>query len=253
MSVGHKRVAIIIPARFDSSRFPGKPLAQLANKALIQHVYEKASQVASVDQVLVATNDLRIKEAVEAFGGLTQMVTTPCRTGTDRVAAVARSVPNEIIVNLQADEILLNSNLLSDLINNFVSSTEQIGTLKRPLESPKDLSNPSVVKVVTDQQGKALYFSRSPIPHIRDKQSEGSQLNFASVHLGVYIFRREALFHYSELPTGILEKAEQLEQLRAIEHGMPIHVWETVHSSLRIDTQEDLVEANNSWRGLTVG
>jgi len=238
-------VTIVIPARHASSRFPGKPLASLAGKPLIQHVYEQAVRVPKVAEVLVATDDARIHESVKQFGGHSTMVTTPCRTGTDRVAEAIRQLPCEIVVNLQADEILLSPDLLLDLIDPFLAGDAEMGTLSRPLESREELTQSSVVKVVTDRQGRALYFSRAPIPHVRDHVRDNPP--FASLHLGVYIFRRHTLNRFASLPSGKLEEAEKLEQLRALEHGIPIHVWETTHASLRIDTEEDLERANASW------
>ena len=246
-------IIIVIPARYESSRFPGKPLALLANKPIIQHVYEQAIRVAKVDQVIVATDDSRIQHAVEEFGGVAQMVTVPCRTGTDRVAEACRSLPAEIIINLQADEILLNPDILNDLIDPFLLAASPLGTLKRKIEGQEEFSNYGVVKVVTDKEGRALYFSRASIPHTRDQEMQGSITSFASIHLGVYIFQRATLLQFAELPTGKLEETEKLEQLRALEHGIPITVWETKQPSLRIDTPEDLIEANRSWDRLMVG
>lgn len=246
-------LAIVIPARYESSRFPGKPLAQLAGKPLIQHVYEQAIRVPHVDQVIVATDDTRIHQAVERFGGVAQMVTVPCRTGTDRVAEVSRALSSDIIINLQADEILLSPDILNDLINPYLKNPSPMGTLRRKIEIHDDFLQPSVVKVVTDTTGRALYFSRASIPHTRDQPRQGQAAPFAWIHLGVYIFQRATLFQFTELPMGTLEDAEKLEQLRALEYGIPITVWETTQRSLRIDTPEDLVEANRSWDHLMVG
>ena len=245
MPVDNPNVTIVIPARYASSRFPGKPLALLAGKPLIRHVYEQATRVPKVARVFVATDDVRIHENVEHFGGRSMMVTTPCRTGTDRVAEAIRELPCEIVVNLQADEILLSPEFLLDLIDPFLASDAEMGTLCRPLKCKEEFVQPSVVKVISDRQGRALYFSRAPIPHVRDHVHDASP--FASLHLGVYIFRRDTLNRFAALPSGTLDEAEKLEQLRALEHGIPIHVWETTHASLRIDTQEDLERANASW------
>ncbi|MEC9005546.1 MAG: 3-deoxy-manno-octulosonate cytidylyltransferase [Nitrospirota bacterium] len=246
-------IAIVIPARYSSSRFPGKPLAQLANKPLIQHVYEQASQASHVDKVIVATDDFRIQEVVQKFDGQVQMITKPCRTGTDRVAEVTRLISSEVIINLQADEILLNPEILNNLINRFLKNPVPMGTLMRKLESQDEFSQTSVVKVVTDKTGKALYFSRASIPHTRNHAGQSPVAPFASIHLGVYIFQRATLFQFSDLPTGKLENIESLEQLRALEHGIPIMVWETQHPSIRIDTPEDLAAADRSWEKLMVG
>ena len=248
MPLDSPHVTIVIPARYASSRFPGKPLALLAGKPLIQHVYEQAVRVPKVAEALVATDDARIHECVELFGGRSTMVTAPCRTGTDRVAEAMRELSGEIVVNLQADEILLSPDLLLDLIDPFLAGDAEMGTLRRPLTCQEEFAQSSVVKVVTDRQGKALYFSRALIPHVRDHVQ--GHPPFASLHVGVYIFRRHTLNQFASLPSGELEEAEKLEQLRALEHGIPIHVWETPHASLRIDTQEDLERANASWAEL---
>ncbi len=245
MPVDNSHVTIVIPARYASSRFPGKPLALLAGKPIIRHVYEQATCVPKVAQVLVATDDVRIHESVENFGGRSMMVTAPCRTGTDRVAEAIREIPCEVVVNLQADEIPLSPDLLPDLIDPFLASNAEMGTLCRLLKRGEEFAQSSVVKVVTDRQGRALYFSRTPIPHVRDRVHDAP--HFAWLHLGVYIFRRDTLNRFSSLSSGELEEAEKLEQLRALEHGIPIHVWETTHASLRIDTEEDLKRANDSW------
>ena len=245
MPLDNLPVTIVIPARYASSRFPGKPLALLAGKPLIRHVYEQASRVPKVARVLVATDDVRIHEIVENFGGRSTMVTGPCRTGTDRVAEAVRELSHEIVVNLQADEVPLSPDLLLDLIDPFLASDAEMGTLCRPLRHREEFVQSSVVKVVTSRQGRALYFSRAPIPHVRDHVHDVPP--FAAFHLGVYIFRRRALNRFASLSSGELEQVEQLEQLRALEHGMPIHVWQTTHASLRIDTKEDLETANASW------
>ena len=238
------QVSICIPARYGASRFPGKPLAKLAGKPLIQHVYEAAAHVTQVGQIMVLTDHDAIVQTVKGFGGEVCLVTDPCRTGTDRVAKVAAELTYEVVVNLQADEVLLHSDLLSDLIQPFLQAHAGIGTLKRKLHSREDRENTSIVKVVTDQQGRALYFSRSAIPCWRDGIPEGVD-PIAWMHLGIYIFRKPVLQQFSELATGVLEEAEKLEQLRALEYGLPIMVWETVHESLRIDTPEDLAVAES--------
>ncbi|MGH7204649.1 MAG: 3-deoxy-manno-octulosonate cytidylyltransferase [Nitrospiraceae bacterium] len=235
-------ITVVIPARFGSSRFPGKPLAMLMGKPLIQHVYKRAQASPMIDQVLVATDDARIRDAVQEFGGMVVMTPEPFRTGTDRVAAVARQLPATVFVNLQGDEIALHPELLADLVTPFLASGAGMGTLKRRLTSMADVRNTGVVKVVTDQHGEALYFSRAPIPHMRDGAIESTAwLHY--VHLGIYIYTRETLLRLAELPTSPLEDAEKLEQLRALEHGIRIRVWETTHPSLRIDTPEDLKDA----------
>jgi len=241
-------IVIVIPARHASSRFPGKPLALLQGKPLIHHVYEQAARVPHVTRVLVATDDARIHETVRTCGGCSMMITEPCRTGTDRVARAIRDIPCDVVVNLQGDEIPASPALVADVITPFLASDAEMGTLCRPFTDLTEFVHPSLVKVVTDRQGKALYFSRSPIPHVRDRASDPSIQPLASLHVGVYIFRRETLHRVAALPSGPLEQAEQLEQLRALEHGIPVHVWNTAQASLRIDTPEDLRTANDTWQ-----
>lgn len=236
-------VTVVIPARFGSSRFPGKPLAPLAGKPLIRHVYERAAHSVGVTQVLVATDDQRIHDAVKAFGGHAMIVEGSYRTGTDRVAAVARQIPGQVFLNLQGDEIVLHSELLMDLIAPFLAAGAGMGTLRRRVASGAETKNPGLVKVVTNTAGEALYFSRAPIPHVRDVHLGGPVNSIADMHLGVYIYTRETLQRFSEFPTGRLEETEKLEQLRALEYGIPINVWETRHPSLRIDTPDDLKDA----------
>jgi 3-deoxy-manno-octulosonate cytidylyltransferase (CMP-KDO synthetase) len=236
-------VTVVIPARFGSSRFPGKPLARLMGKPLIQHVYERVRAVPGIERVLVATDDERVGEAVTQFGGTVMLTSEPFRTGTDRVAWVAKQLPGQVFVNLQGDEIALHPGLFTDLVVPFLASGAGMGTLKRRLTSDDELQNPGVVKVVTDWNGDALYFSRAPIPHLRDGPISQASNGLHYVHLGIYIYSRDTLLRLAELPTGTLEEAEKLEQLRALEHGIRIRVWETKHPSLRIDHPEDLEEA----------
>jgi len=231
---------VVIPARYGSSRFPGKALAMLAGKPLIQHVYERVQVSRGVSRVLVATDDIRIRDAVEAFGGSVLLTAEDLRTGTDRVAAVARQCSGEVFVNLQGDELLLHPELITDLVDPFLSSGAQMGTLKRPLTDLESLYNANVVKVVTTHGGEALYFSRAPVPSVRDQAPDAVVAGLHFVHLGIYIYTRDTLLSLSELPTSPLEEAEKLEQLRALEHGIRIRVWETERPSLRIDDPEDL-------------
>jgi 3-deoxy-manno-octulosonate cytidylyltransferase (CMP-KDO synthetase) len=207
---------------------------------MVQHVYERAAACRLVSDVLVATDDERIKRAVEQFGGRVLMVTGDYRTGTDRVAAVARMFAGEFFVNLQGDEIPLSSELLADLIDPFVRSGADVGTLKRAMDATDDLSNPAVVKVTTDAKGYALYFSRAPIPLVRDDPDRRVVTGLHYIHLGIYMYTKDSLLRFTALPTSALEDAEKLEQLRGLEQGMRIRVWETKHASLRVDTPDDV-------------
>ena len=233
-------VTVVIPARFGSSRFPGKPLVVLNGKPMIQHVYEQAAACPAVSEVVVATDDHRIKEAVERFKGRVAMVIGDYRTGTDRVAEVARTFAGELFVNLQGDEILRTPHVLTDLIEPFSLSGEQMGTLKRVMDTTEDLHNPAVVKVVTDSRGYAMYFSRAPIPVVRDDPNRQVAAGLHYIHLGVYIYTKETLLKFAALPTGTLEHAEKLEQLRALDAGIRIRVWETQYQSLRVDQPDDV-------------
>ncbi len=233
-------VMVVIPARYGSSRFPGKPLVMLGRKPMIQHVYEQAAACRAVTEVLVATDDERIKQAVEGFGGRAVMIIGDYRTGTDRVAGVARMFDGDYFVNLQGDEIPLQPDLLADLIEPFIKSGTGMGTLMRTIDSTEDLHNPSVVKVVRDHFGNAIYFSRAAIPLVRDDASRRAVGGLHYIHLGLYMYRRDTLLKLASLPTGRLEDAEKLEQLRALEHGIPIRVWETTQVSLRVDTPDDV-------------
>ena len=240
MTKTSRTVTVVIPARYGSSRFPGKPLVELNGKPMIQHVYEQAAACRAVSEVLVATDDERIKQAVERFGGRVIMVAGDYRTGTDRVAAVARMFAGDCFVDLQGDEIPLTPDLLTDLIEPFLESGVGMGTLKRVIDSTDDLLNPAVVKVVTDTKGDALYFSRAPIPLVRDDPKPQVVGGLHYIHLGLYIYTKDTLFRLASLPTSRIENAEKLEQLRALDHGIRIRVWETKHASLRVDRPEDV-------------
>lgn len=253
MSRSRPAVTVVIPARYGSSRFPGKPLAGLAGKPMIQRVYEQAAACRAVSEVLVATDDERILHAVERFGGTAVLMSGEYRTGTDRVAAVARTRTERYFVDLQGDEIPLHPDLLTDLIDPFIESGAEMGTLKRPMDSAEDLHNPTVVKVVTDYYGRALYFSRAAIPLVREDGARRAVAGLHYVHLGLYIYTRETLLKLSALATGVLEEAEKLEQLRALEYGIAIRVWETKQGSLRVDTPEDAAAVTERLQQLPQG
>lgn len=251
MGEGSRTVVVVIPARYGSSRFPGKPLACVGDRPLIQQVYERARLARGVEQVVVATDNEWIHGVVVAFGGEAVLTSEGLRTGSDRVAAVARRLPADVYVNLQGDEIPLDAGLLEDLIQPFIFSGAEVGTLKRALTEERELLDPHVVKVVTDRNGNALYFSRSPIPYRRDR-GPGNGLLVPGLHwkhVGVYAYTWTALVRFADLPSGALEDTEHLEQLRLLEAGMRIRVWETRHASLRVDTPADLERAEQILRG----
>ncbi len=237
-------VTVVIPARYASTRFPGKPLADLCGKPMIQWVYERSALCQSVDRVLVATDDDRIARAVEAFGGDVVMTRSDHPTGTDRLAEVAAGLNDELIVNVQGDEPLIDPAMIEAAVAPLLADDSiPMGTLKTPLTSVAEFLNPNVVKVVTDRQGFALYFSRAPIPHPRDfnNQLEQRWPELATAkHVGLYVYRREFLIQYPHLQTTPLETQECLEQLRALEHGYRIRVAETNLVGQGVDTPEDL-------------
>ena len=235
----------VIPARFGAQRFPGKPLAMIAGKPLVQRVYEQAAQASRLDKLIVATEDTRILEAVESFGGDAMLTSPECATGTDRVAEVARSYDCELVLNIQGDEPLLRPEMIDQLVGGMQLDPKCVmGTLARKLESAANLDNPNVVKVALAQNGIALYFSRSRVPFVRDARTGDAAdwLKLAKFykHLGIYAFRREFLFKFVQLPQSELERTEKLEQLRALENGFSIKVWITPHDSIGVDRPEDI-------------
>jgi len=238
------RVTAVIPARYASTRFPGKPLADLNGKPMIQWVCEGTARCSLVDQVIVATDDQRIADAVITFGGIVAMTRADHPTGTDRLAEVAIGLDSELIVNVQGDEPLIDPAMIEAAVRPLLAdSSIPMGTLKTPLTSLDEFRNPNVVKVVTDRNGFALYFSRAPIPHPRDfdnqLESRWSELACAK-HVGLYVYRRDFLLAFPQLPPTPLEEQEKLEQLRALEHGYRIFVAETAMGAQGVDTPEDL-------------
>ncbi len=244
------QITAIIPARFASSRLPGKPLADIHGKPMIQWVYERTSRACHVDRVIVATDDRRIFDAVESFNGTAMMTRANHPSGTDRLAEVAERINADIVVNVQGDEPLIDPRMIDQAIEPFLADKAlQMGTLKSALERIEDFSNPNVVKVVTDGNGSALYFSRSPLPFPRDHDiNDSSLLEEVPVfkHVGLYVYRRDFLISFSRLPRTPLEITESLEQLRALENGFRIKVVETEHVSHGVDTAEDLVRVREA-------
>ena len=228
--------AVVIPARFASVRLPGKPLLSETGKPLIQHVYEQARKARMPDEVVVATDDRRIFAAVRAFGGRVMMTAEKHASGTDRVAEAARALPHEYLVNVQGDEPEIDPALI-DRVAKALKEDRRADwvTVARPCRGTPAIEAPSLVKVVVDRDGYALYFSRAVIPHARGRGTPAQ----ARLHVGIYGFRREALLRFAQLPPSPLELTEKLEQLRALEHGMRIRVLETRRASRSIDTPED--------------
>ncbi len=226
----------VIPARYASTRFPGKALAQLAGKSILQHVYERARRSVCLGDVVVATDDDRIRDEARRFGAPVRMTRSDHLSGTDRVAEVAAAHEAEVVVNIQGDEPLIDPLAIDAAVACLLEQdSAPMSTLKKRIDDPEELSNPNVVKVVTGHKGYAIYFSRSPIPYVR---GQGQVVHFK--HIGLYAYRREFLLAYGSLPVGPLELSECLEQLRALENGYAIRVAETGYSSAGVDTPEDL-------------
>ncbi len=234
----------IIPARYASTRFPGKPLAMLGGKTVIQRVYEQASAV--LEEVYVATDDDRIFQAVENFGGKAIMTRADHKSGTDRIeeAAEKTGTDADVIINIQGDEPFVQQSQIKTLMQLFDNTDTQIGTLGKQFDDIKAVQNPNSPKIATDKRGFALYFSRSVIPYIRGKEQAEWLSHFPYLkHLGLYAYRRDVLREITQLPQSPLEIAESLEQLRWLENGYRIRVGITDVETVGIDTPEDLQRA----------
>jgi len=232
-------VIVVIPARYGSTRLPGKPLLSLAGKPMIQRVYERAKMARRVGRVIVATDDERIVKAVETFGGEARITRPDHRTGTERVAEVAAHVEGNVFVNVQGDEPLLDPVAVDTAVDALLGDPPAaIATVATPIKIPADIMDPNVVKVILDFDDNALYFSRAPIPWVRDTANKSRARHLK--HLGLYVFQRDALLEYPTLPQGELERIEQLEQLRWLENGWKIRVAEVAHDAVSVDVPEDV-------------
>jgi len=240
-------IIAIIPARYGSTRFPGKSLAMIKGKPMIQWVYERTKRSRLVSAVIVATDDESIRKAVLSFGGEAVMTSPTHASGTDRIAEVAEKLECEIIVNVQGDEPLIQPEMVDQAITPLTDDPSiPMGTLCKRIDSPDEAFDPNVVKVVFDKKGFALYFSRAPIPWDRDQWagiSSWKQLTLHGPlykHIGMYVYRREFLLKYAHMPQTALEVTEKLEQLRALEHGFRIKTVVTEHESFGVDIPDDL-------------
>lgn len=244
----HPNVIAVIPARYASTRLPGKALAQIAGQPMIQRVVERVRQAQNVSRVLVATDDDRIKRAVEGSGGEALLTRTDHRTGTDRVAEVAAHVPGEIYVNIQGDEPLIDPETVDRVVSEMLEDeSTQVATPCSAIKDKNDIMDPNVTKVVRDFEGNALYFSHAPVPWVRDKKDETVAVKFWK-HIGLYAFRRDALLEFPTLPPGELERIEQLEQLRWLENGFRIRVVETEYDAVSVDVPEDIARVEKILR-----
>ncbi len=230
----------MIPARYGSSRFPGKPLAPILGRPMVEHVYRAAAAAKGVSRVLVATDHRGILDVVRGFGGEGVLTSEDCRSGSDRVAEAAEGVEGEFFINLQGDEPLMEPAALEEVISLLKRSPDAIATLKRPLQNLEEYEDPNCVKVVCDCKGFALYFSRSPIPFNRGGLGFDELSTMVGVHVGIYGYHREVLKEFVNLPEGRMERCESLEQLRALEYGIPIRVATTSYVSVGVDTPKDV-------------
>lgn len=239
------RVTAIIPARYDSTRLPGKPLVPIGGKPMIERVVASTAAVPSVGRVIVATDDERIAAAVRAFGGEVVMTRADHPSGTDRIAEVARGLDDEVIVNVQGDLPFLEAATLERAVALMADPDLPMATVREPIRRPEEMDNPNVVKVVTDTAGNALYFSRAPLPYWREAADAAAADVVGYRHLGLYVYRRDFLLRFAALTPTPLERAEKLEQLRALEHGYRIRVADCDGGlGIEVDTPADLARAN---------
>lgn len=241
LSFLEKDVLVVIPARYASTRFPGKMLVDLCGYPLVYHVYSQAKKAKCAKEVLVATDDEKILNALEPLGVQVVMTSPSHPSGTDRVAEVASARTEKIIVNVQGDEPLLPPECIDSVVVPLLEDEEvSMATACKPLTEWEKIQNPNIVKVVFDNRGRALYFSRSPIPFIRDEAKKSCIDGVYWQHIGIYAYRREFLLEITKLPQGRLEQLEKLEQLRVLENGHKIAVVQTNYDALGVDTPEEL-------------
>lgn len=244
---GKPKVLAVIPARHASSRFPGKPLAPIAGRPMIQHVVERVRQARLVSEVVVATDDAGIKNAVETFGGTAMLTRADHRTGTDRVAEVALHREADIYLNVQGDEPLIDPATIDSLVEALLEDESiQIAGPCTAITQANDIMDPNITKVVRDFESNALYFSRAPIPWVRDREESVVAQHWK--HIGLYAFRRDALVEFPTLPPGDLERVEQLEQLRWLENGYRIRIVESEYDAISVDVPSDVERVENLLR-----
>ncbi len=236
------KVVAVIPARWSSTRLKGKVLADINGKPMIQHVWERVKKAHAVDEVVVASDKERVLKVVESFGGKAVFTSPEQPSGTDRLAEVAGTIDADVYINIQADEPMIHPLMVDELAQVFqYERNVQMATLIKRIHRAEDITNPNVVKVVVDRKGFALYFSRSPIPYIRDKHLGNEDISGRYFkHIGLYSYTKDFLFTYTNLPKSTLEEEEKLEQLRVLEHGYKIKTIQTQYETVGVDTQEDL-------------
>lgn len=232
-----KKIVAVIPARYQSSRFPGKPLAMIAGKSMIQRVYEQVKQAVGINEVIVATDDKRIYNTVQRFNGKVVM-TGECNCGTERVHEAIKDNICDIVINVQGDEPLISPKMIEELVSVFSDNDVVMATLCKEIVDENEVNNPNIVKVVRDKNDDALYFSRYPIPFNRDGRSDIKHYK----HIGIYGYTKDFLREYVQTEISLLETAECLEQLRVLENGYKIKVKETIYDSIGVDKQEDILK-----------
>lgn len=232
-----KNIVAVIPARYQSARFPGKPLAMIAGKTMIQRVYEQVKKASGINKVVVATDDERIYNTVKQFHGEAVM-TGCCNCGTERVYEAIKNLSCEIVVNVQGDEPLIKPEMINELIANFEDGDVVMATLCKEITAADDIGNPNIVKVIRDKNDNAMYFSRYSIPFNRDGRNDIRYFK----HIGIYAYKKDLLKKYVGMEKTTLEKAENLEQLRILESGYKIKVKETIYDSIGVDTPEDILK-----------
>lgn len=237
----------VIPARYGSSRLEGKPLADICGKPMIQHTYESALKSKLLDKVVVAVDDQRVYEVVKSFGGKVELTPANIQTGSDRIAFIARKFPDaEIIVNIQGDEPFIAGKMIDEALEPLLFDHDvNVSTLAKKITKVEELKNPSIPKVVFDYNNFALYFSRSPIPFVRDAKTNLERIKMFDIykHIGLYVYRRDALLKFTSLEPTDLEQIEKLEQLRMLENGFKIKIVTTEYDTISVDTKEDLERA----------
>jgi 3-deoxy-manno-octulosonate cytidylyltransferase (CMP-KDO synthetase) len=253
-----QKAVAIIPARYDSTRFPGKPLATLNGKTIIKRVFEQVSASNLINSAYIATDDKRINDAVNDFGGRVIMTSPDHECGTDRIAEAAKDIKCDIIINVQGDEPFIRPEMVDDTVKMLRDDRKaSMSTLAVKIKNKEDMVSPHVVKVVMDSEGYALYFSRSPVPYYRDCWENLENITFDEKknvmfkHIGIYGFRKEVLMNFTSMEKSWLEGVEKLEQLRALAYGMKIKVKETQYDTFGIDTIEDLRKAEE-WQSLSL-
>ncbi|NHH93974.1 3-deoxy-manno-octulosonate cytidylyltransferase [Bacillus sp. MB95] len=234
------KVIAVLPARYGSSRFPGKPLALINNKPMIQHVYERVNKVSNLDRVVVATDNAKIYDTVLSFGGAVVMTKDTHESGSDRMAEVSNLIDGDIFLNVQGDEPLIDERLIAEIVEQSIQHNNHVITAKKAIESEEDIENPNVVKVITNRNKEAIYFSRSPIPYNRSDKP----ITYYK-HLGIYCYPKHILQEFVKLPKSQYEEVEMLEQLRLLENGYEIKVLETTYDSIGVDTPEDITKIEN--------